>query len=97
MACLKVDSGHIVAGKGKHDPPTIFSLDFDYISSATASGIARLGLEQDIPVSFGVITVDNLDQAIERSGSKAGNKGVEAALATIEMMSLFDKIDAGES
>lgn len=70
---------------------------FDYISSATASGIARLGLEQDIPVSFGVITVDNLDQAIERSGSKAGNKGVEAALATIEMMSLFDKIDAGES
>lgn len=70
---------------------------FDYISSVTASGISSLSLEHDVPVSFGVITVDHLDQAIERSGSKAGNKGVEAALATIEMMSLYDKIDAGES
>ncbi len=70
---------------------------FDYICSTTASGVARVALDEQLPVSFGVITVDNLDQAIERSGSKAGNKGVEAALATLEMVSLYEKIDAGES
>ena len=66
---------------------------FDYISASATSGIARVGLDHDLPVSFGVITVDNLEQAIERSGSKAGNKGSEAALAALEMISLFELID----
>lgn len=70
---------------------------FDYISSACTSGIARVGLDHDLPVSYGVITCDSLDQAIERSGSKAGNKGGEAAMAALEMATLFDKIDAGEA
>jgi 6,7-dimethyl-8-ribityllumazine synthase len=51
-------------------------------------------MEYGIPVAFGVITCDTLEQAIERSGSKAGNKGVEAATAAIEMVNLFDEMDA---
>ena len=62
---------------------------FDYICSATTSGIARVGLEHDLPVSYGVITCDTLDQATERAGSKAGNKGEEAALAAVEMANLY--------
>ncbi|MEC9440639.1 MAG: 6,7-dimethyl-8-ribityllumazine synthase [Myxococcota bacterium] len=65
---------------------------FDYICSATTSGIASVGLEHDIHVSYGVITCDSLDQAIERSGSKVGNKGHEATLAAIEMANLFEQI-----
>ena len=65
---------------------------FDYICSATTSGIASVGLEHDIHVSYGVITCDSLDQAIERSGSKGGNKGHEATLAAIEMANLFEQI-----
>ena len=65
---------------------------FDYICSATTSGIASVGLEHDIHVSYGVITCDSLDQAIERSGTKAGNKGAEAAITALEMVSLFKKL-----
>jgi len=65
---------------------------FDYICSATTSGIASVGLEHGIHVSYGVITCDSLDQAIERSGSKVGNKGQEATLAAIEMANLFEQI-----
>lgn len=66
---------------------------FDYIAAEATKGIGLLGLNGDIPLSYGVITVDTLDQAVERSGSKAGNKGEEAAMAAIEMVSLFDAID----
>ena len=62
---------------------------FDYIAAEAAKGIGALGTEGDIPVAFGVITCDTLEQAIERSGSKAGNKGCEAALAAIEMVNLY--------
>ncbi len=65
---------------------------FDYICSATTSGIANAALEHGVPVSYGVLTCDTLDQAMERSGSKAGNKGAEAALAAIEMANLYDQI-----
>ncbi len=66
---------------------------FDYIAAEATKGVGALGLDLGIPVSFGVITCDSLDQAVERSGSKAGNKGVEAAMAAIEMVSLYDALD----
>ena len=59
-----------------------------YINSEVAKGLAQLGLEYGIPVTYGMITADNLEQAINRSGVKAGNKGVDAALAAIEMVNL---------
>ena len=67
---------------------------FDYIASEATKGIGATAQEFGVPVAFGVITCDTLEQAIERSGSKAGNKGVEAATAAIEMANLFDEMDA---
>ncbi|MCB0317700.1 MAG: 6,7-dimethyl-8-ribityllumazine synthase [Bdellovibrionales bacterium] len=66
---------------------------FDYVCGEAASGISRVSLETDVPVAFGVITADTVDQAIERAGCKAGNKGVEAASAAIEMASLVQQIE----
>ena len=66
---------------------------FEYISAEVAKGIAKVSLESGIPVSFGVITADNLEQAIERAGTKAGNKGWDAALSAIEMIDLYQQID----
>ncbi|MBN2097603.1 MAG: 6,7-dimethyl-8-ribityllumazine synthase [Candidatus Omnitrophica bacterium] len=65
---------------------------FDYIASEAAKGIAAVNLESGKPVTFGIITADNLEQAIERAGSKAGNKGQQAALSAIEMANLIEKI-----
>ena len=65
---------------------------FDYISSEVSKGIANVGLESGIPVIFGVITSDTIEQAIERAGTKAGNKGWDAALNAIEMVDLVKKI-----
>lgn len=62
---------------------------FDYVASEVAKGIAAVSLDSDIPITFGVLTTDNLEQAIERAGSKAGNKGWDAAMAAMEMASLF--------
>ncbi len=62
---------------------------FEYVASEVAKGIALVSLETEVPVSFGVLTTDNLEQAIERAGSKAGNKGAEAAMAAIEMVNLL--------
>ena len=59
-----------------------------YINSEVAKGLAQISLESGVPVTYGMITADNLEQAIERSGTKAGNKGVDAALAAIEMANL---------
>lgn len=66
---------------------------FDYIASEAAKGIARISLDSRLPVIFGIITADTLDQAIERAGTKAGNKGWDAALSAIEMVDLFRQID----
>ena len=63
-----------------------------YINSEVAKGLAQLGMEFGIPVTYGMVTADNLDQAVERSGCKAGNKGVDAALAAIEMVNLTRSI-----
>lgn len=65
---------------------------FDYIAENTSSGIARVALDYKIPVSFGVLTTDTIEQAIERAGAKSGNKGWDAALAAIEMADLAKKI-----
>ncbi len=65
---------------------------FDYVASEVSKGIANVALETGIPISFGVLTTDSLEQAIERAGSKSGNKGVEAAMAAIEMANLFQAI-----
>ena len=62
---------------------------FDFIASEVAKGIAQASLEADVPVVFGVLTTDSLEQALERAGAKAGNKGAEAAMSAIEMMSLY--------
>jgi len=62
---------------------------FDYVSSEVSKGIAQVSLESEIPVVFGVLTTDTIEQAIERAGTKAGNKGVEAAMAAIEMANLL--------
>lgn len=65
---------------------------FDYVCGECASGLNRISLDLAIPVGFGVLTCDTIEQAIERSGAKAGNKGADAALATIEMVSLLRQI-----
>lgn len=62
---------------------------FDYVAGEAAKGIARVALDYECPVSFGVITADNLEQAIERAGTKSGNKGRDAALTAIEMANLI--------
>jgi len=66
---------------------------FDYVAGECVKGIAQVTLQHGIPVSFGVLTVDSIEQAIERAGTKAGNKGAEAAQSTIEMVNLLGQID----
>ncbi len=65
---------------------------FEYISAEVTKGIAMLGLEYDVPVTYGVITPDTLEQALERAGTKAGNKGWDAAISAIEMADLYKVI-----
>jgi 6,7-dimethyl-8-ribityllumazine synthase len=65
---------------------------FDYIASVAAKGIANVSLKTSVPISFGILTTDTIEQAIERAGTKAGNKGWDAALSAIEMSDLFTKI-----
>ena len=67
---------------------------FEYIAAEVSKGIAMIGMESEIPVAFGVLTTDNLEQAIERAGSKAGNKGWDAALSAIEMANLYREMKA---
>jgi 6,7-dimethyl-8-ribityllumazine synthase len=62
---------------------------FDFVANENSKGLAQVSMEYDIPVAFGVLTVDTIEQAIERSGTKAGNKGTEATLSAIEMVNLF--------
>ena len=66
---------------------------FDYVSAEVSKGVAMAGLESNIPVIFGVITTDTIEQAIERAGTKAGNKGWSAAMAAVEMANLFEIVE----
>jgi len=65
---------------------------FEYISAEVTKGIAKVTLDSGIPVSFGILTTDNIEQAIERAGTKSGNKGWDAAMAAIEMVNLLREI-----
>ncbi|MDY0163158.1 6,7-dimethyl-8-ribityllumazine synthase [Desulfobotulus sp.] len=66
---------------------------FDYVAGEAAKGIAQVMLETGVPVIFGVLTTDTIEQAIERAGTKAGNKGFDAAVAALEMANLMDVVD----
>ncbi|MEC9314522.1 MAG: 6,7-dimethyl-8-ribityllumazine synthase [Pseudomonadota bacterium] len=68
---------------------------FEYVAGECAKGLGQLALQLDMPVSFGVLTVDTIEQAIERAGTKAGNKGAEAAMGVIEMVNVLRQIEAG--
>ena len=65
---------------------------FDYISAEVSKGVAQVGLETGLPVIFGIITADTIEQALERAGTKAGNKGWDAALSAIEMVNVMEKM-----
>jgi 6,7-dimethyl-8-ribityllumazine synthase len=65
---------------------------FEYISAEVSKGIASMSLETETPIAFGVLTTDSIEQAIERAGTKAGNKGWDAAMSAIEMVDLFRKL-----
>ncbi len=88
-----------VAGSGAHDAIICLgavirgaTAHFDYVAGEAAKGIARVSTDSGVPVAFGVITADNLEQAIERAGTKSGNKGRDAALTAIEMATLLKSI-----
>ncbi|MDZ7671260.1 MAG: 6,7-dimethyl-8-ribityllumazine synthase [Halanaerobiales bacterium] len=76
--------GAVIRGETPH---------FDYVSSEVSKGTAQVGLDTDVPVIFGVLTTDTIEQAISRAGTKSGNKGFDAALSMIEMINLFDNIE----
>ncbi len=67
---------------------------FDYVAGEVSKGVAQASWSTGVPVTFGVLTTDSIEQAIERAGTKMGNKGAEAALAALEMVSLLKKLDA---
>jgi 6,7-dimethyl-8-ribityllumazine synthase len=83
----KVDAviclGAVIRGSTPH---------FDYVAAEVSKGIAVVALDTKVPVAFGVLTTDNLEQAIERAGTKSGNKGWDAALAAMEMVNLFKQL-----
>jgi 6,7-dimethyl-8-ribityllumazine synthase len=76
--------GAVVRGSTPH---------FDYVAGECASGLARIGLESGVPIAFGVLTTDTMEQAVDRAGGKAGNKGADAALVAIEMANLLRRLD----
>lgn len=76
--------GAVIRGNTSH---------YDYVCSEVSKGIASVSLESDIPVMFGVLTTENIEQAIERAGTKAGNKGYDCAVGAIEMVNLIREID----
>lgn len=65
---------------------------FDYVCAEAAKGIAQVSMKTGVPVAFGVLTTETIEQAVERAGTKAGNKGADAAMTAMEMVSLFSKI-----
>ena len=65
---------------------------FDYVAGEAAKGIAQVAMASDVPVTFGVLTTETIEQAVERAGTKAGNKGADAAIAALEMVNLYGKL-----
>lgn len=76
--------GAVIRGQTPH---------FDYIAGECASGISRIALESGVPIAFGVLTTDTVEQAMDRAGGKAGNKGADAALTAIEMANLLRRLE----
>ncbi|KAE9526360.1 6,7-dimethyl-8-ribityllumazine synthase [Testudinibacter aquarius] len=66
---------------------------FEYVAGEASSGLGQVAMQAEIPVAFGVLTTENIEQAIERAGTKAGNKGAESALVALEMINLLNAID----
>lgn len=83
VVCL----GAVIRGQTPH---------FEYVAGAAATGIAQAGLETGRPVIFGIITADTVEQAIDRSGVKAGNKGFEAAMSAVELVNLYQEVTSAE-
>ncbi|MEG0107779.1 MAG: 6,7-dimethyl-8-ribityllumazine synthase [Lachnospiraceae bacterium] len=81
VVCL----GAVIRGNTSH---------YDYVCSEVSKGIANVSLNSDIPVMFGILTTENIEQAIERAGTKAGNKGYDCAVGAIEMVNLIREIEA---
>jgi len=77
--------GAVVRGETPH---------FDYVAGECASGLARIQLESGVPIAFGVLTTDTMEQALDRAGGKAGNKGTDAALAALEMANILCRLDS---
>lgn len=80
LICL----GCVIRGETPH---------FDYVAGESAKGIAQVSLETDVPIAFGVLTTNTLDEAVNRAGAKAGNKGADAAVTAIEMVNLLAKLN----
>ena len=79
-----IDLGAVILGSTSH---------YDYVCSEVSKGIAQVALNSEIPVMFGVLTTDTIEQAIERAGTKAGNKGADCALSAIEMVDLIRSLE----
>jgi 6,7-dimethyl-8-ribityllumazine synthase len=83
----KVDAiialGAVIRGSTPH---------FDYVAGECAKGVAAVSVQQELPIAFGVLTTDTIEQAVERAGTKAGNKGAEAAMVVLELLSLADRL-----
>lgn len=89
-----------VVAAGKHDAAVALGAvirgstpHFDYVAAEASKGIAQVAMEAPVPVAFGVLTCDTIEQAVERAGTKAGNKGADAALSAIEMLNLFASLN----
>ena len=80
-----IERGAVISGGTPH---------FEYVAGECTKGLSAVSLKYDVPIAFGVLTVDSIEQAIERAGTKAGNKGAEAALSTIEMISLLRTLES---
>jgi len=76
--------GAVIRGQTPH---------FDYVAGECAGGIARIALESGVPIAFGVLTTDTVEQAVDRAGGKAGNKGADAALVAMEMANLLRRLE----
>ena len=79
--------GAVIRGETPH---------FDYVCAESSKGVARLSMEAEIPVAYGIITADTVEQAVDRAGAKAGNRGFDAAMTALEMTDLYRRIDGAE-
>jgi 6,7-dimethyl-8-ribityllumazine synthase len=90
----------MVAAKKQHDAVICLGAvirgatpHFDYVSAEVSKGIATVSLEADLPIIFGILTTDTIEQAIERAGTKSGNKGFDAGMSAVEMVNLVDVVE----